>query len=67
LQKFNEINTIQTETIPVKNARVLTRAVPLHKSSKKAAAVFAGGILFGLFLGAGAAVPRMGRGRVSNA
>jgi succinoglycan biosynthesis transport protein ExoP len=58
LQKFNEINTIQTETIPVQNARVLTRAVPLQKSSKKVAAVFAGGILLGLLLGAGAAVAR---------
>jgi succinoglycan biosynthesis transport protein ExoP len=58
LQKFNEINTIQTETIPVQNARILTKAVPLPKSSKKVAAVFAGGILVGLFLGAGAAVGR---------
>ncbi len=56
LQKFKEINTIQTETIPVQNARVLTRAVPLHKSTKKAAAVLAGSIIVGLFLGAGAAM-----------
>jgi succinoglycan biosynthesis transport protein ExoP len=59
LQKFKEINTIQTETIPVQNARILTRAAPpQHKSSKKAAAVVAGSIMVGLFLGAGAAVAR---------
>src|SRR6267378_4305272 len=54
-----EINTIQTETIPVQNARILTKAAPpQHKSSKKAAAVVAGSIMVGLFLGAGAAVAR---------
>src|SRR5258706_1149537 len=59
LQKFKEINTIQTETIPVQNARILTRAAPpQHKSSKKAAAVLAGSIMVGLFLGAGAAIAR---------
>jgi polysaccharide biosynthesis transport protein len=58
LQKFKEINTIQTETIPLQNARILTRAVPPSKSSKKAAAVLAGGIMVGLFLGAGAAMAR---------
>jgi polysaccharide biosynthesis transport protein len=58
LQKFKEINTIQTETIPVQNARILTRAVPLYKSSKKAAAVLAGGIVVGFFLGAGAAIAK---------
>jgi len=59
LQKFKEINTIQTETIPVQNARILTRAAPpQHKSSKKAAAVLAGSIMVGLFLGAGAALAR---------
>ena len=37
LQKFKEINTIQTETIPVQNARIITQAAPpLYKSSKKA-------------------------------
>ncbi len=59
LQKFKEINTIQTETIPVQNARILTRAAPpQHRSSKKAAAVLAGSIMVGLVLGAGAAVAR---------
>src|SRR5207245_8467131 len=39
LQKFKEINTIQTETIPVQNARIHTRAAPPQdKSSKNVAA-----------------------------
>jgi polysaccharide biosynthesis transport protein len=58
LQKYKEINTLQTETIPVQNARILTRAAPLGKSSKKKLAMLAGGIMVGLFLGAGAAVGR---------
>jgi succinoglycan biosynthesis transport protein ExoP len=59
LQKFKEINTIQTETIPVQNARILTRAAPpLYRSSKMAAAVLAGSIMVGLFLGAGAAIAK---------
>jgi succinoglycan biosynthesis transport protein ExoP len=58
LQKYKEINTVQSETIPVQNARILTRATPSSKSSKKATLVFAGSIVFGLFLGAGAAVAR---------
>jgi succinoglycan biosynthesis transport protein ExoP len=58
LQKFKEINTLQTETIPVQNARILTRAASPSKSSKKAAAVLAGSIMVGLFLGAGAAIAR---------
>ncbi len=56
LQKYKEINTIQTETIPVQNARILTRAAPVPKNSKKALAMLAGGIVAGLLLGAGAAV-----------
>jgi len=59
LQKFEEINTSQTETIPVQDARIITRAAPpLYKSSRKAAAVLAGSVLFGLFFGAGTAVAR---------
>ncbi len=58
LQKYKEINTLQAETIPVQNARILTRATPPSKSSKKAAAVLAGSIVVGLFLGAGAVVAR---------
>src|SRR5262249_51391333 len=56
LQKFKEINTAQAETIPVQNARVLTRASPPSKNSKKAAAVLAGSIVVGLLLGLGAAI-----------
>jgi succinoglycan biosynthesis transport protein ExoP len=59
LQKYKEVNTIQTETIPVQNARILTRAAPpLYRSSKKPAAVLGGSIIVGLFLGAGAAIAR---------
>jgi polysaccharide biosynthesis transport protein len=59
LQKFNEINTIQSQTIPVQDARIVTRAAPpLQKSYKKEAAVLAGGLIFGLLLGAGAAMGR---------
>jgi succinoglycan biosynthesis transport protein ExoP len=56
LQKFQEINTVQTQTIPVRDARIITRAAPpLHKSSKKSMFVLAGSIIFGFLLGAGAA------------
>jgi succinoglycan biosynthesis transport protein ExoP len=58
LQKYKEINTLQAEAIPVQNARILTKAAPAGKSSKKAMAVFAGSIMLGLFLGAGAAIAR---------
>src|SRR5258706_5978149 len=59
LQKYKEINTLQTETIPVQNARILTRAAPpLYRSAKKPAAVLLGSIMVGLFLGAGAAIAR---------
>jgi succinoglycan biosynthesis transport protein ExoP len=58
LQKYKEINTLQAETIPVQNARILTKAAPAGKSSKKAMAVLAGSIMLGLFLGAGAAIAR---------
>src|SRR5215467_4532226 len=43
LQKFEETNTIQTEAIPLQNARIINRAAPpLHKISKKTAAVLGG-------------------------
>ena len=59
LQKFKEINTIQTETIPIQNARIVARAAPqLQKSSRKGLVVLGGSIMLGLFLGAGAAVGR---------
>ena len=59
LQKFNEINSVQTQTIPVRDARIVTRAAPpLHKTSKKSTVVLAGSIMLGLLLGAGAAIGR---------
>ena len=59
LQKYKELNTIQSETIPVQDARIVTRAAPqLHKSYKKAAVVLAGSVMLGLFFGAGAVVAR---------
>lgn len=59
LQKYKEINTVQNESIPVESARIITRAAPpLHKSSKKGAAVVVGSTMLGLLLGAGAAVSR---------
>jgi succinoglycan biosynthesis transport protein ExoP len=57
LQKFEE--TIQTQTIPVTDTRIVTRATPpLYKSSPKSALALAGGIVLGLFMGAGAAIAR---------
>jgi polysaccharide biosynthesis transport protein len=59
LQKFKEMNTIQTQTIPIQNARIVTRAAPqLWRSSRKGLAVFGGSLMLGLFLGVGAAVGR---------
>ena len=59
LQKFNEINSVQTQTAPVRDARIITRAAPpLHKSSKKSMAVLGGSIMLGFLLGAGAAIAR---------
>jgi succinoglycan biosynthesis transport protein ExoP len=59
LQKVKELNIIQTQTIPIQSASIITRAVPpLHKSARKAAAVLAGSMMLGLFLGAGTAVAR---------
>jgi len=59
LQKFEEVNTTHTETIPVQNARIITRAAPpLYRSSKKAVVVLAGSMMLGLFLGAGTAMAK---------
>ncbi len=52
LQKFKEVNAVQTESMPVQNARIITRAAPpLHKSAKKPLVISAGSIMFGLCLG----------------
>lgn len=57
LQKFQE--TIQTQTIPVTDSRVVTRATtPLDRSAPKTALVLVGGIVLGLFLGTGVAIER---------
>lgn len=59
LLKYKEITASQTDTLPVQTAHIISRAMPpLYKSSKKAIAIFAGSIMFGLFFGAGAAVGR---------
>jgi polysaccharide biosynthesis transport protein len=59
LEKLKGMDTIQTQMIPVENARIITRAVPQwQRSSKKGLAVFGGSIMLGLFLGVGAAIGR---------
>jgi polysaccharide biosynthesis transport protein len=59
LQKFKEITTIQTETIPLQSARIISRATPpLHKSFKKPAMVLAGSVALGFFLSAGTLLAR---------
>src|SRR5262249_12062256 len=59
LQKFKEINTLQTQTIPIQSARILTKAAPpLYKSYKKPMAILAGSMMLGFVLGAGAVVAR---------
>jgi succinoglycan biosynthesis transport protein ExoP len=59
LQKYKEVDATQTESLPVQNARIITRAAPpLQRNMKKGLVVFAGSLMFGLFLGAGAAMGR---------
>ncbi len=59
MQKYTEMEATQAETMPVQIAHIISRAAPpLHRSVKKVAAVFAGSLMLGLFLGAGAAVGR---------
>ena len=59
LQKLNEINKGQPQSMPVQDARIITRAAPpLGKDSKKPMAVFGGSIVLGLLLGVGAALVR---------
>lgn len=58
-QKFQEMNTNQTQAIAIEDARIVTRAAPaLHRTNKKVAVVFAGSIMLGLFLGAATAIAR---------
>lgn len=59
LQKFQEMNTNQTQAIAIEDARIVTRASPpLNRNSRRASAVLAGSLLMGLLLGAGAAIAR---------
>ena len=59
LQKFGEVNAIQSESMPVQNARIITRAAPpLFKSTKKPLAILAGSTMLGLLLGAGLVLGR---------
>jgi succinoglycan biosynthesis transport protein ExoP len=59
LQKYKEVDATQAETLPIQNARIIARAVPpLQRNLKKPLVVFAGSLMFGLFLGVGAAVGR---------
>jgi succinoglycan biosynthesis transport protein ExoP len=65
LQKLNEINKGQPQSLPVQDARIITRAAPpLGKDSKKPMVVFGGSIVIGLLLGIGAALVREFAGRV---
>lgn len=59
LQKFKETNTIETGSVPIQSARVISRAAPpLAKNSKKALVAMGGSLFLCLFLGIGAAVGR---------
>lgn len=59
LQKFQEINSAPTQSLGIEDVRIVTRAAPsLQRSSSRAMLVLAGSIMFGLFLGAGAAIAR---------
>jgi succinoglycan biosynthesis transport protein ExoP len=57
LQKFQE--TTQSQTIPVTDSRIITRATtPLDKSAPKTELALAAGIMIGVLMGAGAAIAR---------
>jgi succinoglycan biosynthesis transport protein ExoP len=59
LQKYKEIDATQTETLPVQNALIITRAAPpLQRNLKKALVIFAGSLMLGLFLGVGTPIAR---------
>jgi succinoglycan biosynthesis transport protein ExoP len=64
LQKLNEIDKVQPQSVPVQDARIITRAAPpLQKDSKKPLVALGGSIVLGLLLGAGAALVREFAGR----
>jgi len=59
LQKYKEINSAQSETVPVQNAHIISKALPqLYKSRKKPLMLFGGSLALCLFLGAGVALGR---------
>lgn len=59
LQKYKETNTIESGSVPIQSARVISRAAPpLAKNSKKALAAMGGSVFLCLFLGIGAALGR---------
>jgi len=59
LQKLNELNRGLPQSMPVQEARIITRAAPsLQKDSKKPLVAFGGSIVLGLLLGAGVALVR---------
>jgi polysaccharide biosynthesis transport protein len=59
LLKYNEINKVQAQSVPVQDARIITRAAPaLQKNSKKSLIVLGASLLLGLLLGAGASIAK---------
>jgi succinoglycan biosynthesis transport protein ExoP len=59
LQKFNEINKAEPQTVPIQDARIITRAAPsLHRDARKPLAALGGSVVLGLLLGAAAALAR---------
>lgn len=59
LQKYKETNTIESGSVPIQSARVISRAAPpLAKNSKKAMVAMGGSVVLCLFLGIGAALGR---------
>jgi succinoglycan biosynthesis transport protein ExoP len=59
LQKFREISSAPTQGFGIEDVRIVTRAAPsLQKSPTRAMLVLGGSFVFGLLLGAGAAIAR---------
>jgi uncharacterized protein involved in exopolysaccharide biosynthesis len=60
LRKFNEISTVQSQNVPVQDARIVTRAAPQLQAARRRAMVLAGGVIFGLLGGRSSHRARMG-------
>lgn len=59
LQRFSQMNKIETQAPIIQDARIITRAAPpLQKGSKKALAILGGGVFLGFMLGVGAAIAK---------